>query len=189
MRKLTNYKIYFCSLYLLLLAIACEPTEFDGINVIDPLPETPITFPQAVGWDNRMQMNWNAFTFEESISDGQVSVQLKVPSDFTIVEIAQIRGQRIRGAIGPRVEGGSQNGSERFPNSFDRNIDPNYGENISVTPGPLVTWNISLNELNDLPNGELGDVMEGDGLRLLFTVTLADGSQLTAVEARVILIP
>jgi hypothetical protein len=174
---------------ILCLLLSCEPTEFDGINVVDPLPEVPITFPQAVGWDNRMQMNWNAFTFDESIGDGQVTVQLQVPEGFTIERILAIRGQRIRGNIGPRINGGSQTGSARFPNRFDRTISPNYGENISVDPGSITSWNISLDDLNAMNSGSLGDVQVGDGLRLYFTVLLSNEEVYIAAEARVILTP
>ncbi|WP_210463869.1 hypothetical protein [Rufibacter roseolus] len=189
-------KLYLSLLSIVLVAFsACENDEYDGLLNTDPLPSAAITFPQAVEANGEARIEDNAYIIKQnSIAQGQISVQIKVPEGRTIQELTRVTGQRFRNGTpvapnySPALPTGSTAAANMAPNSaISRNTAGNLPNTITGGPGNTVTYTISTTDLPAvLADAEMPTIAVGDVIRLFFRVMVDNSPQeQRAIEVRV----
>ncbi|RNI31089.1 hypothetical protein [Rufibacter latericius] len=189
-------KLFLSLLSIMLLAFsACENDEYDGLVNPDPIPSAAITFPQSVESNGVARLEDNAYIIKQnSIAQGQISVQIKVPEGRTIQELTRVTGQRFRSPApvapnySPTLPSGATAAANLAPNSpISRNTAGNLPTTITGAPGNMVTYNISTTDVPAvLADAEMPTMAVGDVIRLFFRVKVDNTEQeQRAIEVRV----
>jgi hypothetical protein len=183
-----NIYVVMSSLFIMLTLLGCKKDEYDGLTVIDPVPAASITFPQSIQSNGFPMMDQNAFIVKNSLSSGQISLDIQVPTGKTIKSIKSIRGQRVRGVFSATPVSGiirlSPVATAVSPSTFNRLITPNYGTNIAVAAGGnKVTWTLPFT--SPLIPTSLGAIAADNVFRFYIEVELTDGTTALSMEVRV----